>query len=99
MKSVYRYLCSRCELVCSNSGEFMTDTVEFDGGRKVTVYIPLTPPEAIVFAGDGQRIAKWGICLEKTAMRSTMIVGVHSLPDESRPLPAYHRGLNPGAVG
>ncbi len=33
---------------------------EYDGGRQVTVYVPRDPPEAIVFAGDGQRISKWG---------------------------------------
>ena len=42
------------------SGEFVTDMFEYDGGRQVTVYVPPEPPEAIVFAGDGQRVAKWG---------------------------------------
>ena len=42
------------------SGEFVTETFEYDGGRQVTVYVPPDPPEAIVFAGDGQRISKWG---------------------------------------
>ena len=28
--------------------EFITEALEYDGGRKVTVYIPPTPPEAIV---------------------------------------------------
>ena len=40
------------------SGEFVTETFKFDGGREVTVYVPPDPPEAIVFAGDGQRISK-----------------------------------------
>jgi hypothetical protein len=42
------------------SGEFVTKLFEYDGGRQVTVYVPPETPEAIVFAGDGQRIAKWG---------------------------------------
>jgi len=42
------------------SGEFVTETFEYDGGRQVTVYVPPDPPEAIVFAGDGQGISKWG---------------------------------------
>src|SRR6201986_3685829 len=42
------------------SGEFVTETFEYDGGRQVTVYIPPDPPEAVVFAGDGQFISRWG---------------------------------------
>jgi hypothetical protein len=37
---------------------------EFDGGRQVTVYVPPNLPEAIVFAGDGQGISKWGRSVE-----------------------------------
>jgi hypothetical protein len=48
------------------SVEFVTETFEYDGGRQVTVYVPPDPPEAIVFAGDGQRISKWGRLLENT---------------------------------
>jgi len=73
----------------------MTDTFEFDGGRKITVYIPLTPPEAIVFAGDGQRIAEWGLCLEKAVVPSTMVVGVHSLTDERLRLHDYSPEFDP----
>src|SRR5271154_3023467 len=65
------------------SGEFVTDVFEYGGGRQVTVYVPPDPPEAIVFAGDGQRISKWGRLLEKAGVPSTMIVGVHSLTDET----------------
>jgi hypothetical protein len=50
------------------SGEFVTETLEYDGGRQVTVYVPPGPPEAIVFAGDGQRISKWGRQLSKTGV-------------------------------
>jgi hypothetical protein len=42
------------------SGEFVTETFEYDGGRQVTVYLPPGPPEAVVFAGDGQFISRWG---------------------------------------
>ena len=41
-------------------GEFVTERFEYDGGRQVTVYVPPDPPQAIVFAGDGQGISKWG---------------------------------------
>jgi hypothetical protein len=40
--------------------EFITETLDRDGGRQVTVYVPPDPPEAIVFAGDGQVFSSWG---------------------------------------
>jgi hypothetical protein len=40
-------------------GECVTVTFEFDGGRQVSVYVPSIVPKAIIFTGDGQRIAKW----------------------------------------
>jgi hypothetical protein len=43
----------------SMDGELVTETFEYDGGRQVTAYLPPDPPEAVVFAGDGQLIAKW----------------------------------------
>ena len=61
------------------SWEFVTETFEYDSGWQVTVYVSPRPPKAIVCAGDGQRIAKWGLLLEKADVPSTMIVGVHRL--------------------
>ena len=77
------------------SGEFLTEAFEYDGGRQVTVYVPPQPPEAIVFAGDGQRIAKWGRLFEKADLPSTMIVGVHGLADEMQRLHEYSPGFDP----
>jgi hypothetical protein len=48
----------------SVEGELVTETLEYDGGRQVTVYVPPAPPAAVVFAGDGQLIARWGGALE-----------------------------------
>jgi len=76
-------------------GEFVTETFEYDGGRQVTVYVPPDTPEAIVFAGDGQRISKWGRLLEKADVPSTMIVGVHGLTDEMPRLHEYSPGFQP----
>ena len=59
------------------AGELVTETFEYDGGRQVTVYVPPDPPEAVVFAGDGQLISQWGGFLEAADVPSTMIVGVH----------------------
>jgi enterochelin esterase-like enzyme len=71
------------------AGELVTETFEYDGGRKVTVYVPPHPPEAVVFAGDGQRISQWGGYLEAADVPSTMIVGVHGLADEALRLQEY----------
>jgi pimeloyl-ACP methyl ester carboxylesterase len=77
------------------SGEFVTDTLAYGGGRQVTVYVPPKPPTAIIFAGDGQRIARWGLWLEGAALPSTMIVGVHSLTDEAQRLHEYSPVFDP----
>jgi enterochelin esterase-like enzyme len=76
-------------------GTFVTDTFEYDGGRQVTVYVPPRPSEAIVFAADGQRIAKWGRLLEKADVSSTMIVDVHGLTDETLRLHEYSPVFEP----
>ncbi len=76
-------------------GEFVTEAFEFDGGRQVTVYVPPDLPEAIIFAGDGQRISKWGQLLEKVDVPPTMIVGVQGLTDEMLRLHEYSPGFEP----
>jgi enterochelin esterase-like enzyme len=77
------------------SGQFVTETLEYDGGRQVTVYVPPTPPEAIVFAGDGQVTAQWGRDLEAADLPSTMVVGVHRPADETLRLHEYSPGFDP----
>ncbi|MFD1674340.1 alpha/beta hydrolase [Alicyclobacillus fodiniaquatilis] len=77
------------------AGELVTETLEYDGGRQVTVYVPPDPPQAIVFAGDGQLISQWGVVLEASAAPSTMIVGVHRLADEMLRLHEYSPGFSP----
>ena len=71
------------------AGELVTETLDYDGGRQVTVYVPPGPPEAVVFAGDGQGISRWGGSLEAAGVPSTMIVGVHGLADEMPRLHEY----------
>ncbi len=77
------------------SGKFVTEMFSYEGGRQVTVYVPPDPPEAIIFAGDGQRISKWGRMLEKADVPSTMIVGAHGLTDEMLRLQEYSPGFAP----
>jgi enterochelin esterase-like enzyme len=71
------------------TGEIVTATLDYDGGRQVTVYVPLGPPDAVVFAGDGQRIAQWGEFLAAADVPPTIIVGVHGLTDETARLQEY----------
>jgi pimeloyl-ACP methyl ester carboxylesterase len=76
-------------------GELVTETFEYDGGRQVTAYVPPDPPEAVVFAGDGQLISGWGGFLEAADVLPTMIVGAHRLADETLRLREYSPGFDP----
>jgi enterochelin esterase-like enzyme len=71
------------------AGELVTETLDYDGGRQVTVYVPSDPPAAVVYAADGQGVAPWGGSLESADGPPTMIVGVHGLGDETRRLHEY----------
>ena len=72
------------------AGRFVTETFNYDGGRQVTVYVPPTPPESIVFAADGGwHISRLGEGLETANAASTMIVGVHGLTDGDARLREY----------
>src|ERR1700733_7721126 len=73
----------------STSGQLVTETFNYDGGRQVTVYVPPVPPEAVVFAGDGQLISQWGGVLQAAGVPPTMIVGIHRLNDEMLRLREY----------
>lgn len=79
----------------STGGELVTEAFEYDGGRPVTVYLPRDPPEAVVFAGDGQLISQWGDVVAAADVPSTMIVGVHRSADETLRLHEYSPGFDP----
>jgi enterochelin esterase-like enzyme len=79
----------------SIAGELVTETFEYDGGRQVTVYVPVDGPEAVVFAGDGELISQWGADLEAADVPSTVIVGVHRQADETLRLQEYSPGFDP----
>ncbi|MGH7611942.1 MAG: alpha/beta hydrolase-fold protein [Candidatus Dormibacteria bacterium] len=73
-------------------GQLVTETLEYDGGRPVTAYVPSARPEAIVFAGDGQLIAPWGAFLETADLPPIMIIGAHRLDDETLRIREYSPG-------
>jgi enterochelin esterase-like enzyme len=77
------------------AGELVTETFGYNGGRQVTVYVPPSPPEAVVFAGDGQLTSQWGGELEAAGVPPTMIVGVHRVADEMLRLHEYSPGFDP----
>jgi enterochelin esterase-like enzyme len=80
----------------SIAGQLITETLDYEGGRQVTAYIPPAPPEALVFAGDGQLIPQWGADLEAAAdVPPTMIVAVHRADDEALRLREYSPALDP----
>jgi enterochelin esterase-like enzyme len=71
------------------TGELVTEVLDYDGGRQVTVYVPSAPPEAVVFAGDGQLISQWGGVLEAADVPPTMIVATHRAGDDTLRLHEY----------
>ena len=79
----------------SIAGELITERLEYDGGRQVTVYVPPAAAEAVVFAGDGHLVSQWSESLEAADVPSTMIVGVHRLSDETLRLHEYSPGFDP----
>jgi enterochelin esterase-like enzyme len=77
------------------AGELVTETLEYDDGRKVTVYVPPGPPDAVVFAGDGHLTSQWAGALEAADVGPTIIVGVHRSADETLRLHEYSPGFDP----
>jgi enterochelin esterase-like enzyme len=78
--------------VSSTAGELVTETLEYDGGRQVTAYVPAAAAKAVVFAGDGQLITSWGSVLEAAGLPPTVIIGAHRLDDEKLRLQEYSPG-------
>lgn len=79
------------------SGEVVVESFEYDGGRRVAVYVPAAPPQAVVFAGDGQLISRWSAQLEAADLVPTMLVGVYPTadPDEMARIREYSPPFDP----
>ncbi len=73
----------------SGTGELVTEILRYDGGRRVSAYVPADRPEAVVFAGDGQLLPAWGADLEALDLPPTLIVGTHRAADETQRLHEY----------
>jgi enterochelin esterase-like enzyme len=81
----------------STAGEFITETLAYDGGRQVSAYVPAAAAEAVVFAGDGQLITSWAAVLEAADLPPTMIIGAHRVEDETLRLHEYSPGRDTAA--
>jgi hypothetical protein len=81
--------------MAANAGALVTETLEYDGGRQVTAYVPPETPQAVVFAGDGQLISQWGAFLNAAAnVPPTMLVAAHRPADERARLHEYSPGFD-----
>jgi enterochelin esterase-like enzyme len=79
----------------TKKGDLVTATLPYDGGRLVSVYVPVVRPEAVIYAGDGQLIAAWGEIIEASGAPPTMIVGAHRSPDDTHRLHEYSLDFDP----
>ena len=74
--------------------DLVRQTLDFDGGRQVSVYVPPDPPQAVIFAADGS----WHISRLIEALagveRPTMIVAVDGKPDDDGRLHEYVPGFD-----
>ena len=77
--------------MASLRGSLVNETFDFDGGRRVTMYVPPGQRGSVVFAADGgwhtERLAH---ALEASAESpSTVVIGVHGLDDDDGRLHEY----------
>ena len=81
-------------------GALITERFAFDGGRSVTAYVPLDPPDAVVYVADGGwHIEHLAEALETSlTTSSTMLVGVLGLEADDGRLLEYVEAV-PGPCG
>lgn len=78
-----------------SAGELVTESLGYDGGRAVTVYVPSSPAEAVVFAADGGwHTSRLVDALEGADAPSTMIIGVHGMDDDEARFAEYVPGVD-----
>lgn len=77
------------------AGELITEQLDYDDGRLVTVFRPPEPAEAVVFAADGGwHVPRLADVLGSASAPPIMIVGVHGLPDDDDRLKEYVPGFD-----
>lgn len=77
------------------AGELITEALDYDQGRQVTVYVPPSAAEAVVYAADGGwHTTRLSEALEVADVPSTMIVGLHGLQDDDGRLREYVPGFD-----
>ena len=74
------------------AGQLITETRDYDGGRQVTAYVPPAPPEAVIYAGDGQLIRSWAGELGAAGLPPVMFIGAHHAADETQRIQEYALG-------
>jgi enterochelin esterase-like enzyme len=78
------------------AGEMVTETLDYDGGRAVTVYVPPEPVDLVVFAADGGwHLPRLVEAMERSDAPSTMVVGVHGKDDDDGRLREYVTVVDP----
>lgn len=65
------------------AGELVSESLDYDGGRTVSAYVPSDPPDVVVLAADGGwHLSRLAEAIEGASVPSTMIVGVHGMDDD-----------------
>jgi enterochelin esterase-like enzyme len=76
-------------------GGLITEEFGYDGGRSVTVYVPLESTGSVVFLADGGwHVSALSEALHRAGSRSTLVVGVHGLSDDDGRLHEYVHGFD-----
>ena len=79
----------------ASAGGLVTEVLGYDGGRSVTVFVPDESADSVVFLADGGwHVSALSEALDRAGMKSTLIVGVHGLPDADGRLHEYVLGFD-----
>lgn len=79
----------------ASAGGMVTESFGYDGGRSVTVSVPVESADSVVFLADGGwHVSALSEALHRAGRRSTLLVGVHGLPDDDGRLNEYVLGFD-----
>ena len=84
----------------ASEGRLVTEVFGYGGGRAVTVYVPGESADSVVLLADGGwHVSALSEALERSGRRSTLLVGVHGLPDDEGRLHEYVLGFDTSGRG